>query len=813
MSISSDWLSESEAIALAGNSNTSSLAKMASQLRDSHHGDLITYSRKVFVPLTQLCRDVCHYCTFAQTPRHLNQAFMSPEEVLTLCQAGAEVGCQEALFTLGEKPELRYRAAREALADLGFDSTLEYVRAVAEKVLTETGLLPHINAGNMTAREIDMLKSVSASMGIMLESASPRLCQKGMPHYGSPDKDPELRLQTLELAGQASVPFTTGILIGIGETRLERIESLLAIRRLHEQYGHVQEVIIQNFRAKPHTKMAQAPEPDLEELIWTLAVTRLIFGPQMNIQAPPNLSPGVLPQLISGGINDWGGVSPVTPDHVNPEAPWPHLDNLAQQTQAAGKFLEQRLTVYPEYLRAGAQWLDGSVLPAAMTHSDSMGFARRDPWRPGSSAEIPALERGLCREQPGPSAPIASIIERAQQQQPLTEEDIESLFKVRGSDFSAVIRAADVIREEQCGDTVSYVVNRNINYTNVCYFRCQFCAFSKGKMSENLRGKPYDISAEEIARRAREAWDRGATEVCMQGGIHPDYTGQTYLDIVTTVKRAAPDIHVHAFSPLEVWQGAATLEVSLKEFLCRLKMAGLSTLPGTAAEILHDEIREQICADKLNTAQWLEVMRTAHEVGFQSTATIMFGHVDRPKHWAAHLHAIRKLQDESGGFTEFVPLPYVAAEAPMYRKGKSRLGPTLREALLMHAVPRLALNGAISNIQTSWVKMGREGAMLALQCGANDLGGSLMNESITRAAGAEHGQEWSPAEMATAISDLGRQAKMRTTLYGEAPAAQQERAFNAGALSQIINSDAGKFQTSKSLNDAQTSHCPAGQAR
>ena len=431
----------------------------------------------------------------------------------------------------------------------------------------------------------------------------------------------------------------------------------------------------------------------------------------------------------------------MTPDHVNPEAPWPHLDNLARETKAAGKFLEQRLTVYPEYLRAGPQWLDGSVLPVAMSHSDSMGFARRDPWKPGSSAEIPAIERRLCQQQPGPSAPIASIIERAQQQEALTEDDIESLFEVRGSDFSSVIHAADEIRAQQCGETVSYVVNRNTLY-QCLLLSLPVLRLLERKMSENLRGKPYDISAQEIARRAREAWDRGATEVCMQGGIHPDYTGQTYLDIVATVKRAAPDIHVHAFSPLEVWQGAATLDVSLKEFLSRLQMAGLSTLPGTAAEILHDEIREQICADKLNTAQWLEVMRTAHEVGFKSTATIMFGHVDRPKHWAAHLHAIRKLQDASGGFTEFVPLPYVAAEAPMYRKGKSRLGPTLREALLMHAVPRLALNGAISNIQTSWVKMGREGAMLALQCGANDLGGSLMNESITRAAGAEHGQEW-----------------------------------------------------------------------
>ena len=813
MSSNTDWLSEREAIALADNPDTPTLAEAASKLRDRKHGNLITYSRKVFVPLTQLCRDVCHYCTFAQTPRHLNQVFMPPGEVVALCKAGAEVGCQEALFTLGEKPELRYRAAREALAEFGYDSTLEYVRDAAERVLTETGLLPHINAGNMTISEIGMLRAVSASMGIMLESASPRLCQKGMPHYGSPDKDPELRLQTLEFAGKSSVPFTTGILIGIGETRLERIESLLSIRRLHEQYGHIQEVIVQNFRAKPKTKMAQAPEPDLEDLIWTLAVTRLIFGSQMNIQAPPNLSPGVLHQLISGGINDWGGVSPVTPDHVNPEAPWPHLDNLARETEAAGKFLEQRLTVYPSYLCEGSKWLNESVLPVALTHSDSMGFARRDPWTPGSNAKIPALETKLCLERGRSSAPIASIIERAQKQQALTEKEIEFLFKVRGPDFSAVIRAADQIRSEQAGDTVSYVVNRNINYTNVCYFRCQFCAFSKGRMSENLRGKPYDISAEEIARRSREAWDRGATEVCMQGGIHPDYTGQTYLDILATVKRAAPDIHVHAFSPLEVWQGAATLGISLKEFLLRLRMAGLSTLPGTAAEILHDEIREQICADKLNTEQWLKVMRSAHEVGFHSTATIMFGHVDRPKHWAAHLHAIRKLQDESGGFTEFVPLPYVAAEAPMYRKGKSRQGPTLREGLLMHAVPRLAFNGAISNIQTSWVKMGRNGAMLALQCGANDLGGSLMNESITRAAGAQHGQEWPPAEMAAAISRLGRSARMRTTLYADAPATQRERAFNACALSQIINSDAGKFQRSKILKDTDSPLCPAGQSQ
>jgi FO synthase len=579
---------------------------------------------------------------------------------------------------------------------------------------------------------------------------------------------------------------------------------LLAIRKIHEQYGHIQEIIVQNFRAKPNTKMAQAPEPDLEDLIWTLAVARLIFGPTMSMQAPPNLSPGVLPQLVAGGINDWGGVSPLTPDHVNPEAPWPHLDKLAHETATAGKFLEQRLTIYPSYVMDAEKWLDPGIMPAVLSHSDSMGFAKRDNWLPGASQEIPALEIGLSEHRQPASPTVQSIIEKARACEILSEKDIEKLFEARGPDFSAVVHAADEIRKETVGDVVSYVVNRNINYTNVCYFRCQFCAFSKGKMAENLRGKPYDISADEIARRCIEAWERGATEVCMQGGIHPDYTGQTYIDIVRTVKQAVPDMHVHAFSPLEVWQGAETLGISLTEFLQKLKAAGLNTLPGTAAEVLHDEVRQKICADKLNTAQWLEVIAAAHEVGFNTTATIMFGHVDRPRHWASHLHAIRDLHEHSRGFTEFVPLPYVASEAPMYLKGKSRRGPSARESLLMHAVPRLVFNGAIHNIQTSWVKMGQRGAMLALNCGANDLGGSLMNESITRAAGAEHGQEWVPRQITAAVTAAGRLPRMRTTLYADAPEQQRIRAFEAADLTQIINTDAGKHQRSKALQDART---------
>ena len=803
---SSHLLSESEALALAQRNDTTALMNEAAMLRDLGHGAVVTYSRKVFIPLTQLCRDVCHYCTFARTPRRIEQAYLPKEEVLKLCHEGAALGCQEALFTLGEKPELRYRAAREALAGMGYESTLDYVADVAEAVLKETGLLPHINAGTMNNAEISSLRKVSASMGIMLESAAQRLCEKGMPHYGSPDKDPAVRLDTLALAGKAKVPFTTGILIGIGETRLERIESLLAIRRLHEQYGHIQEVIVQNFRAKPDTKMAGAPEPDLEELLWSLAVARLIFGPKMSIQAPPNLSPGVLPRLIEAGINDWGGVSPLTPDHVNPEAPWPHLDKLARETALAGKFLDQRLTVYPDYALNTDEWIDPAVAPALLNHMDGDGYAKRDTWHSGENQQVPTLERALIKGESvfntlSVSTTTRNLVASCLAGETLTEEQVASLFSVRGADFAYVCQQADKLRETLTGDSVSYVVNRNINYTNVCYFKCQFCAFSKGKLAENLRGRPYDISAEEIARRCQEAWQRGATEVCMQGGIHPDYTGETYLDIVTTVRSAVPQMHIHAFSPLEVWQGAQTLGLSLQDFLQRLQDAGLNTLPGTAAEILHDEVRATLCPDKLNSDQWFEVMRAAHATGFNTTATIMFGHIDGPGHWATHLLRLHELQQETGGFTEFVPLPYVHMEAPLYLRGKSRRGPSYREAVLMHAVPRLVFNHWLPNIQTSWVKMGQQGALDCLRAGANDLGGTLMNESITRAAGAEHGQEWSPADIESATQSIGRDPRMRTTLYETASEERRNAAFSAQALADCRNEAALKKQRSKRLID------------
>ena len=797
-------LSESDALALADHDDTASLVKKACNLRDEYHGNNITYSRKVFIPLTHLCRDVCHYCTFAKTPKRISKPFMSIEEVLNLCHEGAQLGCQEALLTLGEKPELRYRAARETLADMGYTSTIEYVTAVASRILEETGLLPHINAGTLSAEEITKLRKVSASMGIMLETASLRLCEKGMPHYGSPDKDPAVRIETMKLAGEACVPFTTGILIGIGETRRERIESLLEIRKLHERHGHIQEVIIQNFRAKPDTKMSQAPEPGLDELLWTIAVARLIFGPQMNIQAPPNLSPGALPRLVQAGINDWGGVSPLTPDHVNPEAPWPHLDKLAIETAAAGKFLEQRLTVYPSYVLEAERWIDPKVIPRLLSLSDASGFAGRDNWKPGELEPAPTLELELIKSKPSTnsvSTEIKTIVEKCEENAELEVNEVARLFESRGNDFSFVTNRADSLRKQVNGDPVSYVVNRNINYTNVCYFKCQFCAFSKGKHSENLRGRPYDISAEEIARRCREAWDRGASEVCMQGGIHPDYTGQTYLDILTTVKQAAPGIHVHAFSPLEVWQGAETLGLSLEAFLIKLKKAGLSTLPGTAAEILHDEVRAKICPDKLSTREWIEVMETAHRVGFNTTATIMYGHVERPHLRASHLLEVKALQQRTNGFTEFVPLPYVHMEAPMFLKGKSRSGPTFREAILMHSVSRLVFHGLIPNIQTSWVKMGEKGVTACLQAGANDLGGTLMNESITRAAGANYGQEWPPAMIEQTIRSISRTPRMRTTLYQDAPDPRRKLAFNAVKLKEIENSSAGKLQRSKRLEN------------
>ncbi len=607
-----------------------------------------------------------------------------------------------------------------------------------------------------------------------------------------------MRLATIRAAGEAAVPFTSGILIGIGETRRERLEALLALRDLHDRWGHIQEIIIQNFRAKPDTRMAAAAEPDLADHLWTIAAARLIFGPEMNLQAPPNLQPAALAEMVAAGINDWGGVSPVTRDHVNPEAPWPALDRLAAETAAAGKLLVPRLAIYPAYAREPDDWLDPALRTPVLRMMDAEGFARPDDWIAGSGSAPPPAS-----PHPGPlpvsrererERQLTAILDRAAAGEVLTEPEIVRLFQARGDGFRQVCDAADRLRRRVNGDTVSYVVTRNINYTNVCYFRCQFCAFSKGKLSENLRGRPYDLDLAEIRRRVEEAWERGATEVCLQGGIHPDYTGATYLAICRAIKEAVPGIHIHAFSPLEIWQGAKTLGRTVPDFLCELKDAGLSSLPGTAAEILDDEIRAVICPDKIKTAEWFEVMAAAHAAGLRSTVTVMYGHVEGYRHWARHLLRIRQLQARTHGFTEFVPLPFVPMETPIYLKGRARRGTTWREAVLMHAVARLALNPVITNIQTSWVKMGAEGAAFCLGAGANDMGGTLMNESITRAAGAVHGQEMAPDAMEALIRGLGRTPRQRTTLYADAPAERRAAAFAAAPLVEWVNTPARRWE-------------------
>ena len=728
---------------------------------------VITYSKKVFIPLTELCRDVCHYCTFAKAPKKLDAPYLEPDQVLAIAEQGKEQFVKEALFTLGEKPEMRYQVAKDHLQKLGFETTIEYLGSMSKLVYEETGLLPHLNPGNMTLLEMEKLREYSVSMGIMLESSSERLCGKGGPHFGSPDKQPATRLQTMKNAGKLRIPITTGILIGIGETIEERIQSLLDIKNLHKEYGHIQEVIIQNFIPKENTRMKKHSPASKEDLLWTLSAARIIFGKDMNIQCPPNLNSDYLDQILDCGINDWGGVSPITIDHVNPESPWPQIEQLEKITNNKGMELVERLAIYPEYIE-DQSWYDKNLHSGILELSDSSRYGRHDQWRCGESLSIPASGKHdlwVNKKSGDVSHEIKKILDKSIHGFDLDHDEITKLFHTRGDDYHLVLNHADRLRQKINGDEVTYVITRNINYTNICKYSCHFCAFSKGKTKENLRGKPYLINNDEVADRALEAWSKGAHEVCLQGGIHPHYDGYTYIDICKAIKERVPEIHIHAFSPLEVTHGASSLGLPIDEYLQKLKEAGLSTMPGTAAEILDDAVRENICPDKLTSEEWINVIKTAHRVGIKTTSTIMFGHTEQPADWSTHLIKLRDLQKETGGITEFIPLPYVSMESPMYKRGNSRPGPTFNEVLLMHAVSRIALNPHIKNIQASWVKLGKEGALSCLNAGVNDMGGTLMNESISRAAGSIHGQEFEANRMEEFIRNSERRPQLRNTIY------------------------------------------------
>ncbi|MCU1363650.1 MAG: Radical domain protein [Acidimicrobiaceae bacterium] len=717
-------------------------------------GFVVTYSPKVFIPLTKLCRDRCGYCTFAQAPAHLASPYLSLDEVMAIAVAGRDAGCTEALFTLGERPELRYDEAARWLAARGYRSTVDYVATAAQMVLESTGLLPHANAGALYRHELAQLRGVSASQGMMLEVLA------NVPaHRLAPDKAAQRRLDTLRFAGELKIPFTTGLLVGIGETREDRLDTLRAIAQSHEEFGHVQEVIVQNFLPKPRTAMAHSPAASDEEFHWTIAAARLVLADDIHLQAPPNLSEDPA-RLLDFGIDDFGGVSPVTSDHVNPERAWPAIATLSEQSERRGLHLVPRLTVYPAFVGERPEFLDENVRPFVLAQADSLFLARADEWYSGTDHAPPLAPTSLNR-----TSGVSELLSRYTPGYDFTRDELITLFSARGGDYNAVVALADDVRQELVGDPISFVINRNINYTNVCTFKCRFCAFSKGPLSLNLRGDPYLLTLDEISERVREAEERGATEVCLQGGIHPKFDGDYYIDVVAAVRAGSPTIHIHAFSALEVFEGARRSEQDLTTYLTRLKNAGLKTLPGTAAEILDDEVRTVLCPDKINSDQWLEVHRSAHSVGLRSNITIMFGAIEGPDSWATHLLRTRDLQKETGGFTEFVPLPFVHMATPLFLRGRSRKGPTFREAVLMHAVARLHYATLIDNIQVSWVKMGVEGSRRILGAGANDLGGTLMDENISRAAGATHGQEMDVRSLEALVAPLGRPLHQRSTLY------------------------------------------------
>ncbi len=736
----------------------------ASRIRDTYFGNHITYSPKVFIPLTKLCRDRCGYCTFAQPLAKYPNIFMSHEEVLAVVKSGAAQGCHEALITLGEKPEFRYPEARQWLTNHGYDSTVSYIADIAEQILEHSELLPHINAGAVSKTELALLKDVSVSQGMMLESIRDDLeC-----HRAAPDKSPIRRLATLEAAGELGIPFTTGLLVGIGDSRQDRIMALQAINAINNEYGHIQEVIIQNFVPKHDIAMHKVQPCDQEEHLWTLAVARILLDKKIHLQAPPNLSEDIS-ALIAAGIDDFGGISPVTIDHVNPEKPWPLIEELTNICLSDNKVLIPRLAVYKEFIDKYPQ---SKKIATVIKHtSDSEGLARDvETWFSGSGDAPPFIHKKDLSSTHTPHntkilTEVKKVVDEIAQGLFSEEKELLTLFSARGPEVSMVCELADHLREKAVGSDISYVSNRNINYTNICTFKCRFCAFSKGPMSLNLRGDPYLLSNEEVIHRCREAIENGATEVCLQGGIHPQFDGHYYIDLIDSIHNALPELHIHAFSALEIYQGATRLGWELEKYLTTLKEAGLKSLPGTAAEILDDDIRKIICPDKINTEQWLEVHRIAHSVGLKSNITIMFGSVENPIHWVRHMLITRKLQMETGGFSEFVPLPFVHMASPIYLNNNARRGPTFRETLLMHAVGRICYFGVLDNIQASWTKIGTSGISQLLQAGCNDLGGTLMDENISRAAGASHGQMMGKEDFLAIAQKLNRHLVKRNTFY------------------------------------------------
>ncbi|MFE9901920.1 bifunctional FO biosynthesis protein CofGH [Streptomyces achromogenes] len=827
-------VAEAAVLLQARGADLTDLAASAARVRDAGleaagRPGVITYSKSVFVPLTRLCRDKCHYCTFATVPGKLRRAghgmFLSPDEVLDIARKGAALGCKEALITLGDKPEDRWPEAREWLDAHGYDDTIAYVRAISIRILEETGLLPHLNPGVMTWTDFQRLKPVAPSMGMMLETTATRLwSEPGGPHYGSPDKEPAVRLRVLEDAGRSSVPFTSGLLIGIGETYEERAESLFALRKVARAYHGIQELIIQNFRAKPDTAMRGMPDAELDDLVATVAVARHIMGPSACLQAPPNLVDAEYERLIGAGIDDWGGVSPLTIDHVNPERPWPQIEELTERSRAAGFELRERLCVYPEFVRRGEPWLDPRLRPHVSALADpETGLALPDavvegrPWQEPEEAFTATGRTDLhtaidsegrtgdrradfdevygdweaLREAAAPGmaperidADVREALRTAADDPTrLTDAEALALLHADGPALDALCRVADDVRRSAVGDDVTYIVTRNINFTNVCYTGCRFCAFAQRRTDADA----YTLSLEQVADRAQQAWEVGAVEVCMQGGIHPDLPGTAYFDIAKAVKKRVPGMHVHAFSPMEVVNGATRTGLSIREWLTAAKEAGLDSIPGTAAEILDDEVRWVLTKGKLPTATWIEVVKTAHELGIRSSSTMMYGHVDQPRHWLGHLRTLAGIQRETGGFTEFVTLPFIHTNAPVYLAGIARPGPTLRDNRAVTAMARLLLHPWIPNIQTSWVKLGTEGAAEMLRSGANDVGGTLMEETISRMAGSSYGSYKSIRDLIAVAEAAGRPARPRTTLYGEVPE-ERRRAAEAsdGHLPELL---------------------------